>query len=73
MFFFYEKNSSTLEYMSQPYAEAMSMRPSVSYIPCDKSSKEQTDNIITFTHFEEGVLLSKTFEKTESSNKCFDD
>ena len=56
MFFFYEKNSSTLEYMSQPYAEAMSMRPSVSYIPCDKSSKEQTDNMITFTQFEEENL-----------------
>ena len=54
--FFYEKNSSTLEYMSQPYAEAMSMRPSVSYIPCDKSSKEQTDNMITFTQFEEENL-----------------
>ena len=38
------------------------MRPSVSYIPCATSSKEQTGNIITFTQFEEGDLLSETLE-----------
>ena len=32
--------SSTLEYKSKPYAEAIAMRPAVSYIPYVTSSKE---------------------------------
>ena len=39
----------------------------LSYIPCDKSSKEKTGDIITFTQFEEGDLLSKTREYAESN------
>ena len=46
--------------MSQPYPEAMAMRPSVSYIICATSSKEQTVDIITLAKFEEGGLLSET-------------
>ena len=38
----------------------MAMRPSVTYTPCDTSSREQTGDIITFTHFEEGNILTKT-------------
>ena len=41
---------------SQPYFEAMAMRPSVTYKSCATSSMEQTGDIITFTHFEEGGL-----------------
>ena len=59
---FDESFSSTLAYMSQPYAEAMDMRPAVSYIPCAASSKEKTSDIITLTHFEEGDLLSEMRE-----------
>ena len=38
----------------------MVMRPSVTYTPCDMSSREQTGNIITFAQFEEGNILTKT-------------
>ena len=51
---FDESLSSTLEYTSQPYSEAMVMRPAVTYTPYATSSREQTGNIITFTQFEEG-------------------
>ena len=51
----------------------MDMRPAVSYIPCDTHSKEQTDDIITFTQFEEGGLLSETRKNAESGNKSDDD
>ena len=61
--------SSELEYTSQPYLEAMAMHPSVTYTPCDTSSREQTGDIITFTQFEEGNLVSETREDTESSNE----
>ena len=44
--------------MSQPYAEAMGVQTDVSYIPYATSSKGKTGNIITFTQFEEGGLLS---------------
>ena len=66
---FDESLSSALAYTSQPYSEAMSMRPEVTYTPYDTSSKEQTGDIITFTHFEEGILLSETCEDAESGNK----
>ena len=33
--------SSALAYMSQPYSEAMYMRPSVTYTPCDTYSMEK--------------------------------
>ena len=57
---FDESLSCVLAYMSQPYSEAMTVRPSVTYIPCATSSKELTVDIITFTQFEEGNLPSET-------------
>ena len=62
--FFYKSFSSTLVYMSQPYAEVMAVRPDVIYTPCATSQREQTGNIITFTQFEGGGLLSKTRDNT---------
>ena len=38
---FDENSSSTLEYTSQTYAEAMDTRLAVSYLPCATSSKEK--------------------------------
>ena len=48
------------------------MCPAVSYIPYATSSREQTGDIITFTQFDEGDLLSETRDNTESGNK-YDD
>ena len=59
--------------MSEPYLEAMAMLLAVSYIPYAKSSKEKTDNIITFGHFEEGGFLSGTRNDMESGNEYDDD
>ena len=59
--------------MSQPYAEAMSVRLAVSYIPCDTSSMEQNGDIITFTQFKEGNLLSETRDDAEISDESDDD
>ena len=76
---FDEGFSSTLSYMSQQYSEAMDMIPAVSYTSYATSSREKTGNIITFTQFEEGILisetqnlLSETCDDTESSNKSDD-
>ena len=52
--------SSALAYTSQPYSKAMVMRPAVTYTPCVTSSREQTGDIITFTYFEEGDILTKS-------------
>ena len=57
---FDESVSSILAYTSQPYAEAMYMRLSMTYTLYDKYSQKKTRNIITFTQFEEGGLLSET-------------
>ena len=51
----------------------MAMCLSVLYIPCAKSLKEQTCNIITFTQFEEGGLLFETHNDAESSDKFDND
>ena len=58
-----------LAFTSQTYSEAMAMRPSVTYTPCATSSREQTGDIITFTQFEEGNLLSETSNDAESGDK----
>ena len=50
---------SALSYSSRPYAEAMAMRPSVTYTPYATSSKEQTSDVITFAQFEEGNLMTR--------------
>ena len=59
-----------LAYTSQPYAEVMAMRPSVSCTPYAKSQREQTGYIIMFTQFEKGGLLSETRNKL--SKTCGD-
>ena len=60
--------SSALSYTSRPYAEAMAMRPAVTYTLYAMSSKEQTGGVITFAQFEEGNLLSETRNDTESDD-----
>ena len=72
--------SSTLVHKSQPYAEAMVMRPSLSRTSYATCSRDQTGNIITFAQFEERNLLSeaqdllsKTLDNTESGNKSDED
>ena len=49
------------------------MRPYVTYTPCATSLKEQPSNVITFSQFEEGNLLSKTRNDAESGDKSDDD
>ena len=49
------------------------MCPSVTYTPCDMSSKEQTGHIITFAKFEEGDILTKTHDYVERGDKSDDD
>ena len=45
------------------------MHLSVTYTPCDTSSREQAGDIIMFAHFEEGGLLSETCDDTESGDE----
>ena len=66
MLLFMKKQSSALAYTSQPYSEEISMRPSMTYTPCATYSRKQTDNIITFTQFEEGNILTKICNDEES-------
>ena len=66
---FDESFSSELAYTSQPYSEAISMRPEVTYTPYAMSSKEQTGDVITFTQFEEGNILTKTHNYAESGDE----
>ena len=66
---FDESFFSALSYSSRPYAEAIAMRPAVTYTPYATSSKEQTSDVITFTPFEEGNLLSETPNNTESGDE----
>ena len=62
------KNYSALAYTSQPYSEAMAMRPSVTYTPYGTSLREKTGDIITFTQFEEGNILTETRNDAESGD-----
>ena len=66
---FDESFSSALLYTSRLYTEAMAMRPAVTYTPYATSSKEQTGDVITFTQFEEGNLISETRNDTESDDE----
>ena len=61
---FDESFSSAFSYTSRPYSEAMATRPEVMYTPYATSSKEQTGDVITFTHFKEGNLLTETRNDT---------
>ena len=49
------------------------MHPDVPYIPCAKPSKEQTGNIIKFSQFEEGNILSETHNDAESGDESDED
>ena len=51
----------------------MAMYPSATYTPCATSSREQTVNIITFAHFEEGGFWSETRNNTENGEESDDD
>ena len=64
-----QKFSSTLAYTSQPYSEAMAMRPAVMYTLYATSPKEQTGDVITFTQFEEGNILTETRNYAESGHE----
>ena len=66
---FDESFSSVLEYTSPPYSEALAMRPEVMYTSCATSSREKTGDIITFAHFEEDNILTKTHNDTESGDE----
>ena len=61
--------SSALSYTSRPYSEAMVMRTAVTYTPYATSSREQTGDVITFTQFEEGNILTDTRKDTKSGDK----
>ena len=58
-----------LSYTSRPYAEAMAMRPAVTYTPYAMSSKEHTGDVITFAQFEEGNWTIETRNDTESDEE----
>ena len=62
---FDESFSSALVYTSQPYSEAMGMRPEVPYTPYATSSKEKNGDVITFTHSEERNILNETCNNAE--------
>ena len=65
---FDESISSALSYTSRPYSEAMAMRLAVTYTPYETSLQEQTGDVITFAHFEEGNFLTETCNNTESGD-----
>ena len=65
--------SSALAYTSRSYSEAMAMRLSVTYTLYATPSKEQTGNIITFTQFEEGNLVSEDRNDAETGDEFDDD
>ena len=47
----------------------MAMCPAVTYTPYATYSKEQTGYVITFAQFEEGNILTKTCNNTESGDE----
>ena len=47
----------------------MVLRPAVMNTPYATSSKEQTGNVIMFAQFEEGNILTKTRNDTESGDE----
>ena len=66
---FDENNYTALSYTSRPYSEAMAMRPAVTYTLYATSSKEQTGDVIKFAQFEEGNILTETFNNAESGDE----
>ena len=69
---FYKNFSSVLVYTSLPYSEAMAMRLAVMYTSCAQYLMEQTGDIITFTQFEEGYILTKTCNDAEIGEQSDD-
>ena len=67
---FDESFSSALSYTSRTYSEAMVMCPSVTYTPYATFPKEQTGDVITFTQFEEGNIITETCNDEESGDEC---
>ena len=67
-----KKISSALAYTSQPYSEAMAMRPAVTYTHCAMSSRAKNGNIITLAQLEEGNILTNTRNDAEISEKSDD-
>ena len=57
--------------MSQPYSEAMAMRPAVTYTHCATSLWEHTGKIIAFTQFEEGNIYTETRNDAESGDESY--
>ena len=55
--------------MPRPYSEAMVMCPPVTYTPYAMSSREQTGDVTTFAHFEEGNILTETRNDAESGDE----
>ena len=47
----------------------MAIRPAVTYTLYATSSKEETDNVITFAQFEEGNILTETRNNSESGDE----
>ena len=45
------------------------MRPAVTYTSYATSAKEQTGDVITFTQFEDGNILTKTCHDAESGDE----
>ena len=66
---FDESFSSVLSNTPRPYAEAMAMRPTVTYTLYATSSKEQAGDVITFAQFEEGNLITENRNDTESDDE----
>ena len=48
------------------------MYPAVKYTPCATSSRGKTGDIITFTRFEEGSILTETHNNAESGDESDD-
>ena len=61
--------SNALSYTSRPYSEAMAMRPAVTYTLYVTSLRELNCDVITFTQFEDGNILTETCNDAESGDK----
>ena len=66
---FDESFSSVLAYTSRPYSKGMAMRPAMTYTLYAASSKEQTGDVIAFSQFEEGNILTETRNDAESGDE----
>ena len=69
---FDESFSIVLSYTSQPYSEAMVMRPELTYTPCATSLREQTGDVITLAQFEDSNLVYETCKDAESGEESDD-